>query len=271
MTTNTTTVNFADKEDASGLRDLLIITQEDWANNTGKVLMSDFYNFTYNALTSQTITNNVDCGLNANGSCTSTIYTYPRVSDLSYQLHTSFGSLSDRKVESYEHQELISFDIDNEADTEFTPSGNVSYSWIGSVYDSAGNVRSVPSVSIDSDGVIVLSSKVYGSLKLTYSVTRHIYKLTVTPRTYGSDLFGAVVYGVYENGISWHELQNPPDLDDLTEGSVSCGGLSVDDTDTDSDASDTDDDAPNTAPKVNRVITTDYCSQVVISDVTTYV
>ena len=263
------TVNFSESKDDLGLRDMLILSQEDWVNNTGKVRMSDFYNFTYNVLQNGTTTNDVDCGLNSDGSCTSIIYAYPKVSDLSYQLHTSYGELSDRAVDNYKHQELISFDIDKEADLTFTPTSGVSYSWLGSVYDKTGNVIGNPSVSIDSLGAISLPLKVYGTLKIEYSVTRHKYSLTVNPRDDGSDLFGAVVYGVYDQGISWLEVDNPPDVNELSNGSISCGGLKV--TVEDDDEPDDGRAPPTSAPKVNRVITTDYCSQEVLSDVITYV
>ncbi len=260
-------VNFSEAKEDSGLRDMLILTQEDWIDNIGKVRMSDFYNFTHNVLLSNTISNDIDCGLNSDGSCTSIIYAYPRVSDLSYQLHTSYGELYERIVDSYAHQELISFDISKESDLTFTPVGNVSYSWLGSVYDSFGNVVSPPSLVIDSNGKVSLFSKVYGTLKVEYQVTQHKYSLKVTRRDTGTDLFGAVVYGVYDQGISWLELDNPPNLDELLEGTMNCGGFSVEDPEDGDDAGS----PPTKAPKVDRVITTDYCSQLVLSDVVTYI
>ncbi len=268
MTEASITINFADAVEVGGIRDLLILEQEEWADDTGKVKMSDFYNFTYNVLKSSTVENTVSCGLNADGSCTLIIYAYPKVPDLGYQLHTSYGSLSGRSNEGFDHQELITFNIAKKGLLSYFPNGRVSASWLGSVYDSAGNVKAQPVISVDEFGSITIPEKVYGTMKVEYPVLRHKYTLTVVPRESGTDMFGAVVYGLYTNGISWMNIDPPPDADALASGSVECGGLrlSIDllpDEENDGNI-------PNAAPKVNRVITTDHCSQVVLSDVITY-
>jgi len=262
------TINFADKSPVDVLRDLLIIEQKEWVNTIGKVKMSDFYSFAYHILDSSAYESAVNCGLNADGTCTSLIYVYPKVIDLSYQMHTSYGTLSDRVIDDFLHQELINFSIAKKASLTYSPFGRVSYSWLGSVYDSAGNIRSAPSVGIDSLGNIILSENVYGTLKVEYTLRRHIYSLNVAPRESGIDMFGAVVYGLYTEGLSWLELNNPPDVDELTEGSMTCGGMTYNM----SDEYDPNkpDEAPIDAPEVNRRIVYDYCSQVLISDETTY-
>ncbi len=263
-------IPFSDGEEVSDLRDLLIIEQKEWENTIGKVLMSDFYSFSYAFLMAQTLPNTVSCGLNADGSLTSIIYVFPRVQNLSYKLHTSFGTLSSRSTESYEQQELIIFNVAKKGSLSYSPSGSPAVTWLGSVYDSEGNVRSTPSVSIDSEGNILIPEKVFGTMKCVYQTERHMYRLSVTPRESGSDLFGAVVYGVYQDGISWLEMDNPPNVDELTNGTVDCGGLP---SSSDSDGEDGDDDpdsGPTTASKVSKTITTDYCTQIVQSDTNDY-
>lgn len=263
------TINFRGEVADSELRDLLIIEQLEWEDSTGKIKMSDFYNFTYSVLRSESYESPVSCGLDSGGNCVSTIYVYPKILGLSYKLHASYGDLSSRSVDSYDHQEIINFNIANVGTLQYSPSGNVSYSWVGSVYDNAGNVRSAPSVVIDESGVITLPEKVYGSLKIECVVQRHKYLLTVAPRSEGTDLFGSVVYGLYTGGISWLELTNPPDLDDIADGSYTCGGMSYDMSDDELDPN-SPEEPPEDAPEVNRRIVYDYCSQLVISDETTY-
>jgi len=263
------TVNFGD-EVISNLRNLLTISQEEWVNTIGRVKMSDFYNFSYNVLSSGNVNSSIDCGLSSNGSCKSIIYAFPAIPDLLYQLHTSYGSLSSRSSANFVHSELLLFNMSKSNTLTYFPIGNVSYEWIGSVYDLQGNVRSNSAVDINEEGEILLPEKVYGTLKVKYEVVRHKYILEVFPREEETeDLFGAVVYGIYDEGIAWVELNNPPNLDDIASGSVSCGGLSS----TSSDNTDDTEDGrtPTTAPKVNRKIITDYCTQEVLSDTTTYV
>ncbi len=267
------TVTFSGGVVTEIVRDSLILKQEDWEGSVGKVKMSDFYNFAYNILSSYTVENNTDCGLNSDGSCTLTIYAYPSVPDLEYQLHTSYGSLSDRSIDNFEHQELITFNIAKEAVLSYFPHGSVESSWVGAVYGSTGNVRSQPPITIDESGAITIPEKVYGTLKVTYTTRRHEYTLTAEPRDDSSDLFGAVVYGVYTNGIAWVEIEPPPDADELSQGSASCGGLpgSLDvDDDGDDGTGGGSGSSPPSAPKVDRTITYDYCTQEVQSDVTTY-
>jgi len=263
------TVNFNDPDEVAGLRDLLIIEQKEWVNTIGKIKMSDFYNFSYSILASKAYENSIDCGLDSDGSCTSLIYVYPRIVNLAYQMCASYGFLSSRQIDDFNHKELISFNIAKKAYLTYSPSGNTSYSWLGSVYDSAGNVRSSPNVSIDEFGHIVLSEKVYGTLKVDYPLQRHVYTLTVEPRGSGTDMFGAVVYGLYDGGLSWLEISNPPDIDEVSGGSVVCGGMNYSMSDDEYDPN-PEDESPLDAPEVNRRIVYDYCSQVLISDETTY-
>lgn len=261
------TINFADEDAISLVTDLLVIEQKEWVNTIGKVRMSDFYNFVYHILDSSAYESEVDCGLNSDGTCTSLIYVYPKVSNLSYQMHTSFGILSDRIIDDFLHQELITFNIAKTGNLTYSPSGNTSYSWVGHVYDSAGNIRRAPSVNVDSFGNIVLSEKVYGTLKVEYMLRRHIYTLNVTPRESGTDRFGAVVYGLYEGGLSWLSITNPPDADELASGSTTCGGMTYNMSD---EIIADPDEGPIDTPEVNRKITYDYCSLILQSDVITY-
>ena len=265
------TVTFASGEEVS-FRDALIIEQEPWVNTKGQIKKSDFYKFSLGVMVSYVPHLNLDCGLDSDGKCVSTIYVYPKIHNLNFKLYASYGHLSTLEKASYTLEEVLTLDFNLEGSLKYTPDKRGGSVWIGAVYDKDFHIlegEDRPGISFEDDGTFTISKKVHGILKVSYTVERYTCNLTVTARDSGSDLFGAVIYGIYENGISWLEISNPPNVDELSNGSSLCGGLKIDDDDDDEEPDD-DYEEPEVS-LVKREIKYDYCSLEVKSDTVTYV
>ena len=274
---NTTSIIFQNPEPPSSL-DALWIEEKGWEIDPNRLSFAEFWGVTepyiyYNASTAegwldrQLVTPPThNCGI-VNGKITNTIYVYRYNNSLGYSLRHSYGNLatlSSCKSESVPFEEVFNFSINKTAKLSYPMSGSLNMSWQGTVYDEQGNVISPPSYILQ-DGNIVLSQKVYGSLKVKYTLYRDTYDLSVSPNDNDNDLFGGAVYAVFSSGISWLELDSPPEITpELLEGDISCGWQweqlyfiwpPYPERDT----------IPKYAPKVDTTVTTDYCTQLVTS------
>lgn len=253
------TISFS-REKISGISGVLKIKQEPWKSDTGMLTKSDFYVFVKNLLESSIFGNPVDCGFNPDGSITTTIYVYLEDPDFLYSLKTSYGVLGSKYGESASEEEMIQFSSSNTANLNFIPeNGSVSYSWLGDTYNLEGDLVENPSVSIDGSQV-ELSYTVFGSLKVTYSAFRHVYNLTAYPREDADEnLFSAVVYALYEGGIDWLELSNPPNVDEISlYDNCGWGSMSIEESENISAFN------PPTVEQSNITYVYDYCSQELI-------
>jgi hypothetical protein len=220
-------ISFASPE-ISVLSDVLKIVQKPWESKTGLLTKAKFYTAVNSLLQGSIFENPIDCGFNSDGSLTSTIYVYLEDSDFPYVLKTSYGVLGSKYGENAAHEEIIQFSFSDSATLEFTPvTGSISYEWIGSTYSLDGEIVNAPTIAIDSKKVS-LSSSVYGSLKVNYTAFRHVYTLTAYPREDTEEnIFSAVVYSLYEGGIEWLSLTEPPNADDIALNS-NCGWRVID-------------------------------------------
>lgn len=245
----------------------LRIEQEEWETTTGQVTKSGLYSYLYGRLTANIVVNNVNCGFSmVDGVPTvfTTIYVYLPMAEFPYAFHTSYGMLGAKAIDRLEQKEIINFSLSKSHQLVYLPGADVEYSWVGAVYDVHGAVTPAPEVSFEG-GSVLLNKIVYGSLRVEYGVLRHKYVLQAPIRAGVEevDLFGAVVYAIYDGGISWLELEPPPGIDALLGGGGSnvCGYAVIP-----ADVPDDEYQPPTECPKADRTIDIDYCSQEVLSD-----
>ena len=188
------------------------------------------------------------------------IFVYTLDPGLAFQLHASYGTLSDPSVKEVEFTEIVNFKMD--AATLDRPVRNlVRQEWL-SVFDQEGN--QIAGTGVTADGLTLTPDEpVYGSLKLTYTALQHAYMLTVAPREEATaNRYSTVVYAPYDGGFSYLVVDPAPGADefDIDEGcgySSSSGLGSVE--------------WPELDPHqmgADRHQTIEYCSQQIISDVT---
>lgn len=257
------TVVYQPHEVENGGEPELIIEQQEWSKNNSdgpskaemlKMIKAALYGGEYSPPT--------DCAV-VDGKLTCIIYVYPTVPEMAYQFFTSYGTLSSRATAMLTVTETIEFKLSDRESTEHPAVKIISAQWQWNCFDKDGNQVNRPEISIDGED-IVLSHAVYGTVEVVYQVERHQYTLTV-PKREGSiaNSFSAVVYGIYDGGISWHEIDLPDGIAEYEDDEALCGwgrggsGSVIDNDDEDNSPVDS---------NHSRVTKVNYCAQKVISD-----
>jgi len=197
------------------------------------------------------------------GSVVCLVYVYPLVEDLVYQFHTSHGSLSDRSVEMLIEDEEVNFTLTTEERPQHPPREILSAQWLDECYDSHGAVVDPPALTINGQQ-ITIPSPVYGSALVRYRCERHGYVLNAPRRDDAiGNHYSAAVWGVYNGGLNWLEIEMPPGIDTFElDAEADCGWGAGSGTLTSPD----DDPYPVSDTTHTRITDVDYCSQEIIKD-----
>lgn len=247
--------------------DLLIIEQGEWAATTGTITKAELVRYLAAMIDGTEYTSSTDCGFDAHGDVLCLVDVYPLMAGLVYQFHTSHGSLSGPVVEMVEATELLNFTLSNSERPNHPARSIRSVSWLDKCYDASGAVVSPPPLAIDGD-TITIPSPVYGSVSCTYTTERHRYTLTAPRRTDAVDgFYEAVVYGLYDGGLNWLQIEMPPGITTFAEDADADCGLGGG-TSTVTEEPD-DDTTPVADDRHTRTTVVDYCSQTIISDTIT--
>lgn len=138
------------------------------------------------------------------------IYAYPCPSDLRYDINISSGTIGGRVVELKEFSEEMRINYNLTNQLRFCVSSLISYEWIGDTFDLKGQAVSKPTVTIDS-GVVTVSKKIYGVLRIKYEVYRHVYEARVRPIiTADENSLVCYIYAVWDGGNGYLEVDPPP-------------------------------------------------------------
>lgn len=265
MSISSLAITFASPGTSRRSVDALLLEQDKWKPYTGYVTKAAVARYLANIFWPEdSFDPRFDCGISG-GQMILPIYCYPYSPGLTYNLKTSYGTLSERAQDLVEFSEVINFGLKKEASTKYPLRNLLKSEWVGDVFDTQGNVTALPAVSFQQSS-ITTATPVYGALRVTYSVERHTYILTVDARKEEvENLFSAVVYALYAGGIKWLEIEPPPGADEYLEGAEDCRWMWT------STGSATYPDDRKSRPKAayaDRIIIKDYCSGETISDET---
>jgi len=188
---------------------------------------------------------------------------YPLVEDLVYQFFTSHGTLSERFIEMVVEEEELSFTLTTEEVPEHPPREMLSVEWMDECYDSSGTVVDQPALTIDGKKVTI-PSPVYGSAMVRYRTERHSYTLSSPRRDEAiDDHYSAAVWGVYDGGINWLQIEMPPGIETFeADAEAECGWGSGSGTLIGPD----DDPYPVADTTHTRITDVDYCGQEIIKE-----
>jgi len=203
--------------------DLLLIEQEEWSGSTGQVSRVEMVRYLAALFSGEEYQSSVDCGMEG-GSVVCLVYVFPLLEDLVYQFHASHGSLSQRSVALLVEEEELNFTLTIEASPSHPPREILSVEWLDECYDSQGTVVDPPDLTID--GLqITIPSPVYGSALVRYRTERHAYLLHAPRRDDAIDNhYSAAVWGVYDGGINWLEIEMPPGIETFElDAEADCG------------------------------------------------
>ena len=261
-------VTFSNPSSSSSEK-LLTLDQESWEVHTGKMTMANIVRYVRSLMFPDE--NNqesyVDCGLDSEGRVATVIHVYPLRMNVGYHLYTSYGDLTSRPVISEDpQQEIIKFENASTASLRLPCFGISEWEWLGLIYDVNNN--SIPSPSVSFEGKTITLSEsiggspqpVYGTVQLTYRTFKKSHGLIVTPRTDVIEgAFSAAVWAVFDGGIEYTELSEPPGAESV-HGGFTCGGGS-------STNVETPDDLPqHPNGEINKYTDIEYCTQILIEE-----
>lgn len=242
--------------------DLLMIEQEEWGKNTGVVTSAEMLRYVSAWVYNQLYRASTDCGM-VDGQLRCQVNVYPRVPGLSYQLHTSWGSLSGPRGGTTAVEEILNFTLSTEERVKYPCLEILDVDWMAECYDASGAVVTPPPLTIDGNA-IVITAPVYGSVQVRYRTERYSHTLSIPRREDAlEEFFSAAVYALYSGGLTWIEIDLPNSFDEAT-ATERCG-LSGSGSVTWPE----DDPRPIADNPYRRKTVVDYCSQEIISDTIT--
>ena len=260
---NSPRITFTISKPAASSLGLLLIEQQEWAAYTGNVTTGVMVSALRTLLYGEESTDRVNCGV-IDGAVICQIDVYPRRPGLAYQFATSWGELSPRSEEEITETELVSFHLESSASPSHPCREIISATWVDHlVYDADGNEIAAPLLIIDGTTIATKNGQaIYGTAGVVYHTERHSYSLVIPRRDEAIDnFFSAVVYGWYEGGLDYLQIDLPPGIEVFEADAAATCGHSV--TASVTDDEDNPIDQPVTSSRVSII---DYCSQEVVED-----
>jgi len=142
------------------------------------------------------------------------IYAFPYPQSLNYKIGCSHGVLGARIIQNLEFSELVQCDLKLNPPMKYPAIAIKSYSFIGDCYNSKGEIVAPPSVTIR-ENILTLSAKVYATLRVSYLVERHTYRVAIREREeYHNKKYQSFIYAVWPGGAEFIEIDAPLGADD---------------------------------------------------------
>ena len=261
MTDHTLTITYSLPIGTADGQDLLRLEQEDWSVYTGAITKGEMIRWLGAMIQDTTYQPLIDCGL-AGDQLVCTLYAYPYQPELIYQLHPSWGTLSERRVETIEIREMVQFRLTTEARTDYPVRQILGVDWAADCYGPEGEIVPPPPLTADRE-TLSCTSPVYGTAAVHYTCERHTYILNAPRRETALDnQWSVIVVGVYEGGLTWVAVEMPPGIERFeADPDAICGRRSG------SGSVIMDDELPPVQPNTARRTTEiDYCTQEVLTD-----
>jgi len=137
------------------------------------------------------------------------IYAFPYPQNLNYKIGCSHGSLGTRKIETIEFSELVQCNLSRTPQMQYPAVAITSYAFEGDCYSKDGDIVAAPSIRVRNN-VLTLSTAVYASLRVSYLVERHVYRISIQPRQeYHDKKYQSFVYAVWPGGTNYLGVEDP--------------------------------------------------------------
>jgi len=203
------------------------------------------------------------------------LYAYPSPPHLNYRASLSYGALAGPFVDVREFSELVQVSLTRTPPLKYPAQQIMSFEWVAETYSATGEVIAPPSVTVRNNS-LSLSSTVYGTLRVSYIVERHIYTAYVEPRLeYGETSLQSFLVAVWAGGNASLDIEAPADaksgecknrpgspasyFDYVPRSLTNDGGLTSGDSDSDSDTGEDSPYGPVDGFDSEEYI--DYCTQ----------
>lgn len=259
------TLGISFSKETLGIRSCFKIEQKPWGADVGKTTTLQAIVGISAAIYGNEWPN-MRCG-GLNGIFEADVYVYPCDSSTPFQFRVSHGTVRSSTVEIAYREEIVQSSLQLQATPEYPVQSMGTVAWIGNCYDASGNVTTRPTVTLENN-VLTFSKKVFGSVRVRYTVFRYIYSVEVSKRLLAlENKYQSVAYVVWDGGVKWCDVEAPADFEQF-DGLCGNGG-DYDDGEGEGDGEDGDGDGDDGLPTANgadRKIVIDYCSQEQISD-----
>jgi len=265
MTEASLTIPFSDS--SATPENYLKIEQEPWGKDVGKTTNMQAI-LAVSAAVYGGRWPNANCG-GLNGEFRATVYVYPGNPHMSYRFKVSHGRVTHGPLGVPFREEIIQCGLQLEHETDYPIFAVITKAWIGRCYDNEGNITIRPEVTIVGNKII-LSKKVYGSLRIRYMAIRHTYHVIVSKRLNAiENTYQSVAYAVYDGGVEWTDIEAPANFEEL-EGECGNGAWYDDDGNfmriSGVDICNPDGHRFPAAVTADRLIDQDYCSREITDD-----
>lgn len=234
------------------LREGLILEQSPWESDIGVVTKETIVSNIASHFGFRNIGTPVDCGLNEDGSYTSTLVAFPYDADLVYDIGLSYGSLGSAPIVALKVvSELLTFNNQQSASLTYPFHGEVALSWKQGPWNKLGeNVQTTP-LSY-SGNEVTTTSRVYGSVLVSYYTVTHTYTLIVPPRDSEENKYQSVAWARWDGGYTYEVLEPPENAEESMATGTTCRTRAKIDTGDPFD--------PPTADGSDTTYLIDYCS-----------
>lgn len=142
------------------------------------------------------------------------VYAYPFPFGLQFKFGCTHGTVGKPSKAIVKYSEIIQCNLETEITLKYPTEGTVKCEWAGDVCDKDGGNAPKPELKIV-NGKLIVGSKVYGTLLITYDVCRYTFPINVSPRPKAiENSTTSFAFAIWEFGNNYIEIN-------LTESSES--------------------------------------------------
>lgn len=139
------------------------------------------------------------------------LYAYPSPPHLNYQAYLSHGSLTGPVVDRLQYEELVQVNLTKTPQLKYPAQSIFSSEWVAETYNAGGEMVVKPLVTVRQNR-LRLSAEVYGTLRVVYTIERHVYTAHVDPRVeYGETSLQSFLVAVWSGGRAYIDIEAPAD------------------------------------------------------------
>lgn len=200
------TLNLSLATTAADNSDYVLIEQEPWPKDVGRTSAAQGL-MAIGAMAFGGTLPLPNCG-GLNG-FSAPVYVYPSRPDLNFIFAVSHGEIQPGSAATMIREEIIQCSLLDNIETQYPVTHMMSMQWLGNCFDENGSVIARPDV-VQIGRVLSFSKKVYGSLRVRYSVFRKTFNVRIEAREDSiENNFECVAFARWNGGLEYKEIEAP--------------------------------------------------------------
>lgn len=192
----------------------VLLEQEPWDPYVGMLTKGGAFAYIRNLLFDEGDGVQENCGVDADGWITGSVYAYPDPAALAYKIGVSHGKLGPRIETELQYAELLQIQNETEPELRYPTTSIISASWVTDALAKDGETMPRPAIST-AGGRVRIAAKTYGTILVIYRVIRHTYQVWISPRpTAAENKYQSFIYAIWDGGNNVIEYKPPADAED---------------------------------------------------------